>query len=122
MLSKQIARYGFLLLVFAVCAAAQPGISAADYLAFKFISDPQLSPDGRLVAYVQTSIDPIANRRTSAIWTVPADGSGAPAAFTAPGPSANSPRWSPDSQFLAYLAGRQIQVMPANAAGGESKK
>jgi dipeptidyl aminopeptidase/acylaminoacyl peptidase len=120
MLPKQIACGGFLLLVVALGAVAQPGISAADYLAFKFISDPQLSPDGKLVAYVQTTIDTTANRRVSAIWTVAADGSGAPAAFTAPGPSANSPRWSPDGQFLAYLAGRQIQMMPAG--GGESKK
>src|SRR5258708_488934 len=105
MLSKQIARYGFLLIALTLCAVAQPGISAADYLAFKFLSDPQLSPDGKLVAYVQTTIDAVANRRVSAIWTVPADGSAAPVAFTAFGPSANSPRWSPDGQFLAYLAG-----------------
>src|SRR5438132_10940277 len=79
---------------------AQRGFSAEDYLAFKFVSDPQISPDGKLVAYVQTLIDAAQNRRVSAIWMVPSDGSAAPAPFTTSPQSATSPRWSPHGQRL----------------------
>jgi dipeptidyl aminopeptidase/acylaminoacyl peptidase len=33
------------------------GVTPEDYFAFEFISDPNISPDGKLVAYVVTKID-----------------------------------------------------------------
>ena len=50
----------------------------ADYFAFEFISDPNISPDGKLVAYVITKIDRAQNRRNSSIWMVATDGSRPP--------------------------------------------
>ena len=65
----------FSLLAIALCqlAWARPlangrGITAEDYFAFEFLSDPQLSPDGKLAAYVVTTVDQKQNRRYSAIW------------------------------------------------------
>ena len=108
---------------------AQRGITAEDYLAFKFISDPQISPDGKLVAYVQTSIDAAANRRISAIWMIPVDGATAPAPFTTSPQSATSPRWSPDGQSLAFLSARAAstetarnQVYVLSMKGGEARR
>lgn len=48
-------------------------ITAEDLYAIKFVSDPQISPDGKLVAYVQTEIDPKTKDYTAQIWVVPAE-------------------------------------------------
>ena len=71
----------FLLLgMAATTAPAQQtrGITPEDYFAFEFLSDPHISPDGKLVAYVVTKVDRAQNQRNSAIWMVAADGSHAP--------------------------------------------
>ena len=102
------------------------GITPEDYFSFQFIGDPHLSPDGRLVAYVQTVVDRKKNKRESSIWLVAADGSGTPRRLTAEGSSANAPRWSPDAKTLAFVSARgegdgnkpQIQLLSMN--GGEA--
>ncbi len=120
-------RYLFLL-VLSASLLAQRGFTAEDYLAFQFVSDPQLSPDGKQVAYVQTSIDAALNRRVSAIWMVAPDG-GTPAPFTSGPQSATSPRWSPDGQSLAFLSARSSgteaarnQVHVLSMKGGEARR
>jgi dipeptidyl aminopeptidase/acylaminoacyl peptidase len=126
-------RFCLVLVVFSAVCFAQRGITAEDYLAFKFISDPQISPDGKLVAYVQTAIDAGQNRRVSSIWLVPADGSAPPAPFTTSPQSASSPRWSPDGQSLAFLSARpsgaaataeppRSQVYVLSMKGGEARR
>ena len=87
-------------------AQSKRGITPEDYFSFKFISDPHLSPDGKLVAYVLTTIDQKKNRRESSIWLVAADGSAAPRRLSAENFSSNAPRWSPDGKTLAFLSAR----------------
>ena len=43
-----------------IAAAQQPprGVTPEDYFSFEFISDPNISPDGKLVAYVLTGLTP----------------------------------------------------------------
>src|SRR5271154_6246472 len=82
------------------------GVTAEDYLSFKFIGDPHISPDGKSVAYVLTTIDQKKNRRDSSVWLVPADGSSAPRRLSAEGFSSSSPRWSPDGKTLAIVSTR----------------
>ncbi len=118
------------LLLFSCCAAAQHGITAEDYFDFKFVSDPQLSPGGKLVAYVQATIDAAHERRNSQIWMAPADGSAPPAPFTTAVQSATSPRWSPDGERLAFLSARPAtagetarnQVYVLSMKGGEARR
>src|SRR5205823_8152462 len=105
---KTISVYALILFFSAVAAVAQAprGITPEDYFSFEFISDPNVSPDGRLVAYVVTKIDRAQNRRNSSIWMAATDGSPAPWQFTTSPQSSNSPRWSLDGKSLAFLSSR----------------
>ena len=56
--------------------------SIADLTAFALPSQPALSPDGRAVVYVLTTVDAAADKNVSSLWraTVPASGAQTPAA------------------------------------------
>jgi len=62
--------------------ASARGITPEDYYSFEFLSDPRISPDGKLVAYVVTKVDRGQNRRNSSIWMVATNGTRAPWQFT----------------------------------------
>jgi dipeptidyl aminopeptidase/acylaminoacyl peptidase len=97
----------FAVLAPAVAAQQSPrGVTPEDYFSFEFISDPNISPDGKLVAYVSTKVDRAQNRRNSSIWMVATDRSRAPWQFTTSPQSSTSPRWSPDGKSLAFLSSR----------------
>lgn len=96
-----------------------------DILRFNMISDPQLSPDGRQVAFVLTEQDATADRQATSVWLVPADGSAEARRLTA-GPRDVRPRWSPDSRRLAFLSAREREwakdLYVLDMAGGEPRR
>src|SRR5213595_1849313 len=96
----------FSLVAATAIAQAPRGVTPEDYFAFEFASDPNISPDGKLVAYVVTKVDRAQKRRNSSIWVVAADGSRAPWQFTTSPQTSNSPRSSPDGKSLAFLSSR----------------
>ena len=67
----------------------------------KRIADPQISPDGKWVAFTVQTVDVAANKKPSQIWIVPLTG-GAPRQITHDGETNQRPRWSPDSKRIAY--------------------
>ncbi|MBI5880121.1 MAG: S9 family peptidase [Chloroflexi bacterium] len=85
---------------------AQRKLTVSDAVEFKSVHDAQVSPDGAWVAFEvgdRTRTDTKLMR--SAIWLVSAQGGDA--RQIARGPRADRrPRWSPDSQWLAFLSDR----------------
>jgi acylaminoacyl-peptidase len=68
----------------AVCFFAFPAIlpaqdashklTAMDEFQFQLATDPQISPDGKKIAYVRRFADPMTDRRYSNLWIINADG------------------------------------------------
>src|SRR5215470_1294750 len=107
--------------VFGQQGTAKRGVTPEDYFSFRFLSDPHISPDGKLVAYVVTTVDRRQNRRHSSIWMAPMDGSRPPWQFTTSPQSSNSPRWSPDGQILAFLSSRPaVPASDSNRGRGQA--
>lgn len=105
-------------------------ITAHDLYRIKLVNDPQVSPDGRRVAYTVTELDEQENRYRAAIWTLDLDGESknAPRQMTSGQHRDGSPRWSPDGRTLAFTSDRtdgdvpkgQIWLLPV--AGGEPSR
>src|SRR3989475_5668125 len=106
----------FLMTGFAAAQQTPRGVTPEDYFAFEFASDPNISPDGKLIAYVVTRVDRAQNRRNSSIWIVATDGGRAPWQFTTSPQTSNSPRWSPDGKSLAFLSSRPETTTAAASA------
>jgi dipeptidyl aminopeptidase/acylaminoacyl peptidase len=97
-------------------AAQSRGVTAEDYFAFETLGDPRFSPDGSTIAFTVTTIDQGQNRRRTAIWSVPADGSRDATSIATSPQSSTSPRWSPDGQTIAFLSARPAQGDTAGEA------
>ena len=67
----------------------------------EYATDPQVSPDGKSIAYVRHSMDRMTDKDTGQIWMIDlATGSNRP--LVSGGTGASSPRWSPDGTRLIY--------------------
>ena len=76
-----------------------------DILALKVVTDPNLSPDGRMVAYVVESLNAEKDAYQTDVWLVFAAGGEARALAASP-VNDDTPRWSPDGRYLAFLSER----------------
>jgi len=74
-----------------------------DIFSLQCVTDPQIRPDGHVVAYVRMSYDIMTDRARRSIWLVDTDTGVQTPVATGPGTS-GSPRWSPDGKRLAYIA------------------
>ena len=84
--------------------AARP-FTLDDLLAMRRVSDPQISPDGRQVAYVLTTVEMEKNATVSTVWLVPSDG-GAPRQLTGGPKHDRHPRVSPDGKSILFESDR----------------
>src|SRR5205807_3339622 len=89
---RAVAWTAALFFVASPAAAARP-MTIQDLLTAVRVADPQLSPDGRQVAFVRTTTDLASGKRNSDIWVVPADGSGPSRLLIGGEKSENTPRW-----------------------------
>jgi len=109
-----------------------------DLYRLRIPTDPQLSPDGALVAVTVQSVAPLRDGYRHALWMVPADGRVPPRQVTLGTRHDTHPRFSPDGTILAFLSDRrplvedepdapkdredetQVHLLPL--AGGEARR
>src|SRR2546423_4049077 len=106
-------------------SAQQRAMTIEDYLALPSVGDPQLSPDGKWVAYTVTHYSLKENRGTTRIWLADV-ASGTSRQLTAGPGSDRQPRWSPDGRTLAFVStresGAQLWLLSMGGAGGEARR
>src|ERR1700741_4052196 len=84
----------------AASAAPHP-FDVHDLVMMERVSDPQISPDGKRVAYQLRETDYDGNQGVNGVWVVDIDGKTAPVKWNGAGfATASSPRWSPDGKSL----------------------
>lgn len=106
---KQILLPLFLAL-FVVAGPAQSTFTFNEMMSVRRVGDPQLSPDGKKVAYTVGVVNQAENRTLTQIYIAGLDGSD-PRQITKGTSSSSSPRWSPDGRHIAFVTGGQIWVM-----------
>ncbi len=100
-------------------AQARQPITFDTFLAMQMVSDPQISPDGKTVAFAISVPSLQENRNLSRIWVVPVRG-GTPRALTSGPGSDFAPRWAADGS-LGFISTRKGggQVWRTGLANGE---
>ncbi|MGA0559005.1 S9 family peptidase [Larkinella sp. VNQ87] len=110
--------------VFAQLPTKRP-IQPSDILRLQNINDPQVSPDGKWVAYTLSSVDKEKDKRNTDLWMISWDGKESVQLTSSPD-GESSPRWSPDGRFLSFVATRNgdkdSQLWLLDRRGGEGKK
>ena len=97
-------------------------MSEEDLLDFVWIADPQISPDGKTIAFTHVSVDRDEDRYRTSLWMIEC-GKPVPRPLTS-GTRDSQPRWSPDGKTIAFVRVSdpekpgQIWLLPM--AGGEA--
>jgi dipeptidyl aminopeptidase/acylaminoacyl peptidase len=107
----------------AVFAEGKRPMTIDDLFRFKRISDPQISPDGKLVVYVVGTVDLDANSISSTLWLASTD-KGEARQLTNTTKKDRHPRWSPDGKHILFESNRggdnQLWIIAID--GGEARQ
>ena len=113
---------GLMAVLAAVGAVQARPFTAKDLAMLDRVSDPQVSPDGRFVAYNVRSTDWEANRGWNALWVLDRSAPAAPPRLIREHESGGtSPRWSSDGRWLYFLSARSGSAQVWRAAAGSAE-
>src|SRR2546428_3906933 len=105
-------------------------IALDDLARMRAVGDPQVSSDGKWVAYTVGTVDAEKDKRDTDIWMVSWDGAEQIRLTSTVDSSESSPHWSPDNKYLAFLTTRGdesqkkqgAQVWLLNRSGGDAQE
>jgi dipeptidyl aminopeptidase/acylaminoacyl peptidase len=94
-----------------------------DLFRFHRVADPQISPDGKTVVYVVTTVDLAGNKTSSHLWLAASGGDWRRQLTTAPKKDRH-PRWSPDGKQILFESDRSgsNQLWVIDLDGGEARQ
>ncbi|MEZ2335630.1 prolyl oligopeptidase family serine peptidase [Mucilaginibacter sp. RCC_168] len=96
-----------------------------DFYHIPTLDDPQLSPDGKWIAYSLAEVDSAKDKRISHIWMQSYDGKQS-IQLTFDDEPSSTPKWSPDGKYLSFLSEKDSknggQVWLMDRRGGEGHK
>src|ERR1700683_5309892 len=103
--------------------AEKRAVCVRDWIPRHRFTEPQISPDGKWIAYSVATPDLEANHSVRDIWVVPAAGGGEARQLTRGGRDMR-PRWAPDGKKLAFISGRAgtPQIYWIALEGGEATR
>jgi dipeptidyl aminopeptidase/acylaminoacyl peptidase len=115
-MERLMRKYLWLGLVFIASAAGAQGrpLAIEDYYRLKVVGAPQLSPDGRWVAYTISTRTEATNADSVEVWLASTSASPAPMRVSAPGVNANGPQWLDDGRVSWSSNGRRLAWTPAS--------
>ncbi|MEM1324450.1 MAG: S9 family peptidase [Bacteroidota bacterium] len=94
------------LLLFTITLSAQtehPPLQELDVFALEYVSDPQISPDGKEVVYRRMGFDIMTDRSVGNLWIVDVDGQNHQKLTSREGAESQA-RWSPSGDRLAFVS------------------
>jgi dipeptidyl aminopeptidase/acylaminoacyl peptidase len=109
--------------VFFLYAQSKHPLTFDEFISLGRVTDPQISPDGKTVAFVVTYHNKHDNRANSNIFLVSIEG-GEPQQLTKAKGANNTPRWMPDGKSIAFISTSdgEAQVWTVPVAGGYPRK
>jgi dipeptidyl aminopeptidase/acylaminoacyl peptidase len=106
-------------------AAAKRPLRATDIFRVRDVRDPQISPDGKWVAYTVTVADSARDKNDTDVWMASWDGK-ENLRITSTKDGESQPRWSPDGRYLSFVSsrdgGKGGQVWLLDRRGGEATR
>ncbi|TVZ27702.1 acylaminoacyl-peptidase [Gillisia sp. Hel_I_86] len=99
----------FLLTSQLLVAQQSDKLELLDIFNLEYISDPQISPDGKQVVYVRNFKDVMTDKNLSNLWIVNFDGT-QNRPLTTGNTLDNYPRWSPDGKKLLFKSNRDGEM------------
>ncbi|MGE0547334.1 MAG: prolyl oligopeptidase family serine peptidase [Kofleriaceae bacterium] len=119
---KLVTCVGFVLAMSAPLVEAK-GLTIDDMLAMQRVGSPEVSPDGKQVAFAVRDTDVEANRGRFDLWIANVDGTGV-RRLTSHAENDTDPQWTRDGKSIYFLSSRSgsSQVWRIAVAGGEAEQ
>jgi len=112
------------LLAPAIVRADKRPMKFEDLAAFQRVADPQISPDGKHVAYQVTTVDLAGNKTSTNLWVAATDRMSPPRRLTTSTKADRHARWSPDGSRILFESTRSgdSQLWVIDLGGGEARQ